>query len=198
MLAPEGRAYALKRLKRSRTRRLMGEYVGNSTVDHGTVQPLKPPGVVALSETEIVLMNMFPRARAVIAAAALAGLLATPVMAQEARIRFHGGSVAFIAGVNWGDGSVTYKGKSYPIKVGGLNVGAVGATKYSGSGEVFHLRHLHDLEGTYSALDASATAGGGGGDLQMHNDKGVEIHMRSSSAGLKLSFAPSGVSIKFK
>ena len=135
---------------------------------------------------------------AAVAGVALAGALAAPTFAQDARIRFSGGSVAFIAGVNWGDGTLTYKGHAYRLKVSGLSVGAVGANKFSGSGTVYHLRRLRDIEGTYSALDANATAGAGAGEIQMKNDKGVEIHAHSTSAGLKLAFAPSGVSIKLK
>ncbi|HEX7759990.1 MAG TPA: hypothetical protein VF459_10830 [Caulobacteraceae bacterium] len=146
-------------------------------------------------------MSSFLRGGAALAVVLLAGAIAAPAQAAhgpDARIRFHGGSFAFLAGVNWGDGSLTYKGHNYRIKVGGLSVGAVGANKYSGSGEVYHLRRLRDIEGTYTAIDASMTAGAGAGEVDMKNGNGVEIHIHSSSAGLKLSFAPSGVSIKLK
>ena len=146
-------------------------------------------------------MTSFLRGGAALAALVLAGAVAAPAYAEhgpDARIRFHGGSVAFIAGVNWGDGTLTYKGHNYRIKVGGLSVGAVGANKYSGVGEVYHLHHLRDIEGTFAALDASATAGGGAGETDLKNGNGVEIHVRSATEGLKLSFAPSGVSIKLK
>ena len=141
------------------------------------------------------------RASAAVAAILLAGAVAAPAYAQhgpDARIRFHGGSVAFIAGVNWGDGTLTYKGHNYRIKVSGFSVGAVGANKYSGVGEVFHLRHLRDIEGTFAAVDANATAGAGAGEADLKNGNGVEIHVHSDSEGLKLAFAPSGVSIKLK
>lgn len=147
-------------------------------------------------------MTSFLRGGGVLAAVFLAGAIAAPAFAQDGRpdghIRFHGGSVAFIAGVNWGDGTLSYKGRTYPIKVSGLSVGAVGANKYSGEGEVYHLRHVRDIQGTFTALDASATAGGGAGEIDMKNDHGVEIHVHSTSEGLKLSLAPSGVSIKLK
>ena len=57
-------------------------------------------------------MTSFLRGGGVLAAVFLAGAIAAPAVAQEGRpdghIRFHGGSVAFIAGVNWGDGTLSY------------------------------------------------------------------------------------------
>ena len=44
----------------------------------------------------------------------------------DATITFNGGSVAFIAGVDWGGGTLRYKGKDIPLRVSGLSVGAVG------------------------------------------------------------------------
>ena len=144
-------------------------------------------------------MNTFPR---ILVAAALAAAVASPALAAErradARISFSGGSVAFLAGVNWGSGTLTYRGRNYAVRVKGLSVGAVGANKYQATGAVYHLRRLSDIEGTYSALEGSMTAGPGQGGLEMKNDKGVVISAHSTSSGLKLAFAPSGVQIKLK
>ncbi len=143
-------------------------------------------------------MNTFPR---IAMAVALAAALASPAVAArraDARISFSGGSVAFLAGVNWGSGTLTYRGHHYPVKVSGLSVGAVGANSYRATGVVYHLDHLSDIEGTYGAMEGSMTAGPGQGGIDMRNDKGVVISARSSSSGLKLTFAPTGVQIKLK
>ena len=134
---------------------------------------------------------------AVGAAIVLAGGLAAPaVAAPDATIRIHGGSAAFIVGGRWGSGTLRYHGRQYGLKVGGLSVGAIGVTSYDASGEVYHLRRVADIEGAYAAVDASATAGHGAGILDMTNGKGVEIRITSSTRGLKLSLAPSGLVIK--
>jgi outer membrane immunogenic protein len=143
-------------------------------------------------------MNPLPR---ILVAAGLAAVMAGPALARspaDARITFSGGSVAFLAGVNWGGGTLTYRGHRYPIQVNGLSVGAVGASKYRASGVVYHLRRLADIEGTYGAVEGGMTAGPGQGGMDMRNDKGVVISTRSSSSGLKLTFAPTGVQIKLK
>jgi hypothetical protein len=137
--------------------------------------------------------------RALGAAVVLAGALAAPaIAAPDATIRFHGGSAAFIVGGRWGSGTLRFHGRQYPLQVGGLSVGAIGVSSYDLSGSVYHLRRVGDIEGTYAAVDVSATAGRGAGMLDMKNGNGVEIQATSSSAGLKLSLAPSGVVIKLK
>ncbi len=143
-------------------------------------------------------MNTFTR---IFAVAALTATLASPALAQrraDARISFSGGSVAFLAGVNWGSGTLTYRGHNYPLRVRGLAVGAVGANSYRATGVVYHLRRVSDIEGSYGAMEGSMTAGAGQGGIEMKNDKGVVISARSTSSGLKLTFAPTGVQIKLK
>src|SRR5258706_4041489 len=144
------------------------------------------------------LMNTFTR---IFAVAALTATLASPALAQrraDARISFPGGSVAFLAGVNWGSGTLTYRGHNYPLRVRGLAVGAVGANSYRATGVVYHLRRVSDIEGSYGAMEGSMTAGAGQGGIGMKNDKGVVINARSTSSGLKLTLAPTGVQIKLK
>ena len=80
----------------------------------------------------------------------------------------------------------------------GIGIGAIGADKFSAEGEVYHLHRLSDINGTYSALNANATAGAGAGEIDMQNEHGVEIRAHSTSAGLNLSLAPTGVQINIK
>jgi hypothetical protein len=143
-------------------------------------------------------MNTFLRGAA---AVVLAGALSSPAFAAprpSAVIHFHGGSVGFIAGVSWGGGTVDYRGHHYEIQVNGLEVGTIGGSSYEASGEVFHLRRISDIEGTYAAVGASATAGPGAGGIDMSNGNGVEIRATSASSGLKLSAGVHGVTIKLK
>ena len=137
----------------------------------------------------------------VLAAAAMAGGLfaATSAMAApNCTVEFHGGHVAFIAGVNWGSGTLSCHGRSVPLKVSGIGVGSIGANSYSISGEVYNLHSPSDIVGTYTAISASATAGAGAGVLDMTNAKGVEIKARSTSAGLALTLAPTGMNVELK
>ena len=48
--------------------------------------------------------------------------------APDATLRLSGGSFALGIGFRWGSGTLTYKGKDYPVKVNGLSIGKVGMT----------------------------------------------------------------------
>jgi hypothetical protein len=148
----------------------------------------------------LIIMNRVASIRALATAALMGGVFAasSAAAAPDATIHFGGGSVAFLASINWGGGTLHFRGRSIPLRVNGLGVGAIGADRFSAEGEVFHLRHASDIEGTYTALNTSATAGMGQGEIDMQNEHGVEIHAHTTSAGLKLSLAPSGVVIHFK
>jgi hypothetical protein len=133
----------------------------------------------------------------------LAGVLAAPAglahaQKPDATIEFSGGEVAFILGVHWGGGTLYYHGRKYPLRVGGLKLGSIGGSSYKATGEVYHLRNVKDIEGTYGAANVSATAGAGAGAIDMTNGNGVEIRARSSHAGLQLTVAASGVDIRLK
>jgi hypothetical protein len=146
-------------------------------------------------------MNITSIAR-MAAIAASAGALAMPALAQDgqsdAQMHISGGSVAFLAGVSWGQGRVEYRGRSYRVKVRGLKVGSIGAASFNARGDVYHLRRISDIDGTYGTADASATLGAGAGAVTLHNGRGVVINMTSSSAGLQLTAAPGGVELQLE
>ncbi len=116
----------------------------------------------------------------------------------DATIRFSGGSVSAGIGYSWGSGTLSYHGKKYFFTVDGLSVGAVGATSATASGEVYHLNRLEDFNGSYTAAAAEATFGGGAGATAMRNQAGVVIKLVSTTQGLDLKLATSGVKISLK
>ena len=110
-----------------------------------------------------------------------------------ATIKFDEGSVAAGIGYSWGSGKLMYKGKTYPFKVDGIAVGEVGATKVDAVGEVYALKKLADFNGTYTALAAEGTAGGGMGIARMKNQNGVVLQVKVRTQGLDVKLALSGV-----
>ena len=136
-------------------------------------------------------------------AAVLVGvfLVAGTVLAQDkpdGTISFSGGHVAAGIGFSWGRGTLTYKGKKYPFSIDGLAIGSVGGAKVTASGEVYNLKKLEDLNGTYAAGTAGATFGAGGSGTAMENDKHVVIKVVSTTEGLDFKLAASGVKITLK
>ena len=95
---------------------------------------------------------------------------------------------AFILGGSAGGGTLTFHGKQYPFKIGGLTAGVnVGISKMSAAGEVYDLKDIAKFPGTYTKLEASITLGGGVGGLQLKNENGVIMRLESRTQGLQLN-----------
>ena len=104
---------------------------------------------------------------------------------------------AFILGGSVGGGKLTFEGKEYPFKVGGLTAGAnVGVSKMSAAGEVYDLKKISRFPGTYTKLEASVTLGGGVGGLHLKNENGVIMRLESRTQGLQLNVgSASGIKV---
>jgi hypothetical protein len=140
-------------------------------------------------------------AMGLVVAAALSLPLSTALAkskAPDATLQLNQGSVAVGIGWSWGGGTLTYHGKRYPVDVDGLTVGSVGVSKATASGSVYDLKKLEDFNGTYTAVGAGATVGGGGSVATMRNQNGVRITLKSTSRGVKFTLGASGVSLNIK
>jgi hypothetical protein len=130
------------------------------------------------------------------------GVLTVAVAADEqkpsATVKISSKAVAIGVGVTWGDGTLTYEGKSVPFSVSGLSVVDLGVTDITSSGEVFNLKKLADFSGNYAAGEAGAAIGGGPTDTIMKNENGVVIRLHGTQKGARLTLAAAGVSLKLK
>lgn len=104
-------------------------------------------------------------------------------------------SVGAGVGLSWGSGTLTQSGKDYPLKIEGLNVGAVGISKATALGKVYNLKNVNDINGTYFAVGAGVALTGGGAGVTMKNAKGVVIDARATAEGVKFAMGTSGVTI---
>lgn len=116
----------------------------------------------------------------------------------DATLALSAKSAAAGVGWTWGGGTVSYKGKSYPVDVDGLTIGSVGGATIEATGTVYHLKSLADFDGTYVAANAGATVGGGMGVLVMQNEHGVVVHMKATTQGVKFTAGTSGVKLALK
>ena len=126
---------------------------------------------------------------------------ATHESKPDATLRFSGGGFALGIGVNWGSGTLTYRGKDYPVKVKGLSVGRVGMTSSSAYGEVFNLKHLQDFNGHYNVGGAGTrgvTLGGGRKTTTMTNQAGVIVALASTQQGVDVNATGGGVDMQLK
>jgi hypothetical protein len=119
----------------------------------------------------------------------------------EATLRLSGGSFAAGIGFSWGKGTLTYKGKDYPVSVNGLSVGKVGITGSSAYGDVYNLQHLRDFSGHYNAGAAGSrgvTVGSGKSGTVMTNPAGVTVVLHSTQRGVAVNATGAGVDMQLK
>ena len=133
---------------------------------------------------------------AVLAMASLVAASAGLASAQggtSATLTVSGGTVAAGIGLHWGTGTLSYSGKTYPVKVEGLSVGEVGVIRAAARGEVSNLERLEDFSGNYVAVGVEATAAGGAGVTVMRNQNGVVVELTSTTQGASLLFGAEGI-----
>ena len=118
--------------------------------------------------------------------------------APSGTVKLTSKSVAVGIGVTWGDGTLTYGGKSYAFSVDGLSVVDLGISDVTTSGEVFNLKNVADISGKYVAGEIGVAIVKGENDTIMKNEKGVVLRLHGTQKGARLTLGPAGVKIKLK
>jgi hypothetical protein len=116
----------------------------------------------------------------------------------DATIQLSSGSFAAGIGFSWGSGTLTYKGKDYPISVKGMSLGKVGLSKATARGNVYNLRHLRDFDGNYTSTGVGMTLAGGRNAAAMKNQNGVKVAVYSTTRGLDVTIGGAGVEMRLK
>jgi hypothetical protein len=130
---------------------------------------------------------------------ALLPAIAGPAKADTGSVDLVIGKVGFIVGMGGGSGVLTFRGKNYPLKIGGVSFGAtIGASRTEYTGRARHLRSPSDIAGTYSAIGAGAAVAAGAGAVTMQNGKGVVLELSGLKLGLEASMAISGMTVSLK
>jgi hypothetical protein len=120
----------------------------------------------------------------------------TAAVAQPATIDLEIYKAGFIVGVSGGKGTLHFQGRSHPLTIGGVSLGATaGLSKAELVGDVENLHRLADIEGTYSAMQAGLALGGGEKIAQLENSKGVVLKVRGKQMGIELSLDLNGMQI---
>jgi hypothetical protein len=128
--------------------------------------------------------------------------LAAPSYAEEqkpAEIYITFVNAGFIVGVSGGSGTLVYQGKRYPLKIGGVSLGATfGASKAELSGTVLNLNKVSDIAGTYGATEAGYALVSGRKTARLKNTKGVVLVLRGRQVGLEVQLDLSGLQVALK
>ncbi len=142
-----------------------------------------------------------PRFRAWLTAliAVLTVSVSSAAFADSGTIRLTVYKAGWIIGGSGGSGTLTFKGRSYRLGVGGLSVGfTFGGSKAVLSGRVSHILRASDVEGVYGAAGAGGAIGRGAGTIVLTNDKGAVLELAGRQVGLMVNADFSGLAITLK
>ena len=147
-------------------------------------------------------MQVFGRRLSALAAMVFASALlafAPSAVAANATIEMEIYKAGFIVGGSGGKGTLKLDGKSYPIEIGGVSLGAtIGFSKAQLIGEVLNIKQASDIEGTFTAGTAGVAVAGGAKVAELKNSKGVVLKVKGQQVGLEFSLDLSGMEIKLK
>jgi hypothetical protein len=105
----------------------------------------------------------------------------------------------WIIGGSGGYGTLTFRGKSYPLSVGGLDYGLVfGGSKTVLRGRVSNISRASDIAGVYAAGGAGLAVGSGARAIVLANQKGAVLELSGHQVGLLANVDLSGLAITMK
>ncbi|HZP71070.1 MAG TPA: hypothetical protein VFB29_14100 [Pseudolabrys sp.] len=146
-----------------------------------------------------VVSRVMKSAASVFAAAVmLIVATAVPSQADTGAVRFRVGSAGFIIGVGGGSGTLTFHGKSYPLRIGGVSVGMIGVSSTDLVGRARNLRRASDIAGTYTAVGAGLAVAGGASTARLQNANGVVLEVKGTKVGFSASIDLSGLQISMQ
>jgi hypothetical protein len=140
-------------------------------------------------------------ASALVAAAVV--FAATPASAQSAAtttgaVRLSIVRAGFIVGMGGGSGTLTFRGRTYPISVGGIGIGSLGIASVRLTGTASNLRNASDIVGTYGAAGAGAAFVGGGQVATLQNERGVVLSLSGAQVGFQVSLGLAGMNLRMR
>jgi hypothetical protein len=140
--------------------------------------------------------HLIKTASAALAAAFIA--TSAPAFADSGSVRLRMANAGFIVGIGGGDGTLTFRGRTYNLGIGGITIGTIGASGGTLVGTAHHLRTASDIAGTYTAIGAGLAVAGGARVLNMQNSNGVVLRLRGMQAGFEANAGLSGFSLSLR
>src|SRR5271169_1034750 len=103
------------------------------------------------------------------------GGLVRPAQAAMGSIYMRIDSAGFIIGASGGHGTLTFRGQTYPLSIGGVSAGlTIGVSVTELVGVAYQLYNASDIEGPYSQSGAGVAVAGGAGVARLSNSRGVK------------------------
>lgn len=131
-------------------------------------------------------------------AVVMAGAL-SPARADSGFVRISFLKAGWVIGGNVGSGTLTFRGRTYPLTVGGMSYGfTFGGSQTDLRGTVNNIFHPSDIEGVYGAAGAGATVIRGPQAIVLTNQKGAVLQLSGVQTGLMVNLDLSGMALSLR
>lgn len=129
----------------------------------------------------------------------LAGASLSAAHADSGYVRLTVYKGGWIIGGSGGSGTLTFRGRTYPLSVGGIDYGLVfGGSKTVLEGRVRNIERPSDVAGVYGAAGAGIAVGRGVRAIVLTNQKGAVLELSGRQVGLIANADLSGLAIALK
>jgi hypothetical protein len=139
------------------------------------------------------------RASLIVLSAVMGTSLSSAAYAESGTVRISVLKGGWFVGASGGSGTLIFRGRRYPLSVGGLSAGLVfGASQTNLVGRVSNIRRPSDVAGVYGATGAGAAVGPGVRFIRLRNDKGAILTLQGRQVGLMANVDLSGLAISLR
>jgi hypothetical protein len=129
----------------------------------------------------------------------LALSLTSPVRADSGTVRLSFIKAGWIIGGSVGEGTLTFRGRTYPLSIGGLSYGfTFGGSQTYLHGRVRNIFRPSDIEGVYGAAGAGAAVIRGPQAIILTNQKGAVLELAGRQTGLMVNLDLSGMALSLR
>jgi hypothetical protein len=125
--------------------------------------------------------------------------LASPACADSGTVRISFIKAGWVIGGTLGSGWLTFRGRTYPLSIGGLSYGLTfGGSKTDLYGRVTNIRHPRDVEGIYGAGSAGAAVIRGPQAVILTNQRGAVMELAGRQTGLIVNLDLNGMAVSLR
>lgn len=145
-------------------------------------------------------MSRFGFKSFVVAIAALLAIgLATTARADTGTVRISFIKAGWVIGGTVGQGTLTFRGRTYPLSIGGISWGfTFGGSQTNLRGVVRNINRPSDIEGVYGAAGAGAAVIRGPQAVILTNQRGAVMELSGTQTGLIVNLDLNGMAVSLR
>ena len=130
---------------------------------------------------------------------ALLAVTLTPAHADSGTVRISFIKAGIVIGGAIGSGTLTFRGRTYPLAIGGLSYGfTFGGSQTNLRGRVTNINRPQDIEGVFGAAGAGGTVIRGPQAIVLANQNGAVLELSGIQTGLMVNLDLSGMGLSLR